>query len=47
LNLRPGRQSDHELTVYKSMGHAIEDLVAADLVYQRAKAEGLGTLIKL
>ena len=29
------------------MGHAIEDLVAADLVYQRAKAEGLGTLIKL
>lgn len=47
LNLRSGRQSDHELTVYKSMGHAIEDLVAADLVYRRAKAEGLGTPIKL
>jgi alanine dehydrogenase len=47
LNLRPGRQSDHELTVYKSMGHAIEDLVAADLVYRRAEAEGLGTQITL
>jgi ornithine cyclodeaminase/alanine dehydrogenase-like protein (mu-crystallin family) len=47
LNLRPGRRSDEELTIYKSMGHAIEDLVAADLVYRRAMQEGRGTILTL
>ncbi|HKX28722.1 MAG TPA: ornithine cyclodeaminase family protein [Blastocatellia bacterium] len=47
LNLRPGRQSKDELTVYKSMGHAIEDLVVANLVYRRAQATGLGTILRL
>lgn len=39
LGRRPGRQSDDDLTVYKSMGHAIEDLVAAQLVLTRATAD--------
>ena len=47
LNLRPGRQSEEELTVYKSMGHAMEDMVAANLVYGRAKKEGAGTVLNL
>jgi alanine dehydrogenase len=39
---RPGRTSDGEITVYKSMGHAVEDAVAARLVYERALAENAG-----
>jgi ornithine cyclodeaminase/alanine dehydrogenase-like protein (mu-crystallin family) len=33
----PGRTSAEEITVYKSMGHAVEDAVAAALVLKRAK----------
>lgn len=47
LNLRPGRQSSDELTVYKSMGHAVEDAAAANLVYKRAKKESVGIVVKL
>jgi ornithine cyclodeaminase/alanine dehydrogenase-like protein (mu-crystallin family) len=32
----PGRTSDEEITVYKSMGHAVEDAAAAALVLERA-----------
>ncbi|MDQ6912253.1 MAG: ornithine cyclodeaminase family protein [Verrucomicrobiota bacterium] len=35
-HVKPGRQSDEEITLYKSVGVAIEDVFAADLVYQRA-----------
>jgi ornithine cyclodeaminase/alanine dehydrogenase-like protein (mu-crystallin family) len=31
-----GRQSTEEITVFKSVGCALEDLVAAHLAYQRA-----------
>ncbi len=34
----PGRTSDDKLTVYKSMGHAVEDVAAAALVLERAGA---------
>jgi ornithine cyclodeaminase/alanine dehydrogenase-like protein (mu-crystallin family) len=44
---RPGRTSADQLTVYKSMGHAVEDAVAADLVYRAARAEGAGTTVPL
>lgn len=44
---RPGRAGAGGLTVYKSMGHAVEDLVAARLVFERAAAEGAGTLVEL
>src|SRR6185295_9226156 len=39
---RPGRQLADELTVYKATGHAVEDVAAARLVYDRARAEGVG-----
>ena len=40
---RAGRVADSDLTLYKSMGHAVEDLVAARLVYERAITAGAGT----
>ena len=42
LGRKPGRLSEVEITVYKAMGLAMEDLVAANLAYQRAKREGGG-----
>lgn len=42
-----GRQSQDELTVYKAMGHACEDMAAASLVYHRAKQEGTGRTVVL
>jgi len=40
----PGRRSDSEVTVYKSLGVAAQDLAAASLVYRRAVELGVGTL---
>ncbi|MHB8587306.1 MAG: ornithine cyclodeaminase family protein [Candidatus Dormibacteraceae bacterium] len=44
---RSGRLSDDEITIYKSTGHAVEDAAAARLVYDRARAEGVGITLKL
>lgn len=30
----PGRQTEHEITLFKSIGMAIEDVASADLIYQ-------------
>jgi ornithine cyclodeaminase len=38
----PGRRSEDELTLFKSLGLAVEDLAAAELVVSRARAEGVG-----
>jgi ornithine cyclodeaminase/alanine dehydrogenase-like protein (mu-crystallin family) len=38
MGTRPGRQSPDEITLYKSVGVAIQDVVSADLVYQKARA---------
>jgi ornithine cyclodeaminase/alanine dehydrogenase-like protein (mu-crystallin family) len=43
----PGRTSSAEITVYKSVGHAVEDAVAARLVLDRARATGRGTTVVL
>jgi ornithine cyclodeaminase/thiomorpholine-carboxylate dehydrogenase len=40
LGKRPLRENDREITVYKAMGIAMEDLVAAELVYRHALTEG-------
>ena len=47
LKRKPGRMSEQETTVYKSMGHAMEDLVAANLVYEKAVQQKLGRQIRL
>ena len=38
----PGRTSPDELTVFKSLGLAVEDLFAAELVVRRAREQGVG-----
>jgi ornithine cyclodeaminase/alanine dehydrogenase-like protein (mu-crystallin family) len=43
----PGRTSDEELTIFKSLGLAVEDLAAAELVLRRAEAEGAGAEVEL
>ena len=47
LGKKPGRRSDDEITVYKSMGHAVEDAAAASIVYRAALAEGVGRKLRL
>jgi ornithine cyclodeaminase/alanine dehydrogenase-like protein (mu-crystallin family) len=47
LGTRPGRRSSDEITLYKSMGHAVEDLAAAGLVYRAAAAKGAGAPFEL
>ncbi|MDX1401643.1 MAG: ornithine cyclodeaminase family protein [Kiloniellales bacterium] len=43
----PLRTSDTEITVYKAMGIAMEDLVAAELVYRAAVNEGQSTAVTI
>ena len=43
----PGRSDQTQLTLYKSMGHAVEDCATARLVYDRAVAGGVGVHISL
>lgn len=38
----PGRSAGDEVTIFKSLGMAVEDVAAAHLVYQRARAGGIG-----
>jgi ornithine cyclodeaminase len=42
----PGRTDPEELTVFKSLGLAVEDLAAAELVVAKAREEGLGTEVE-
>ena len=37
-----GRRSDTEVTIFKSLGLAVEDVTAADLAYRRAVERGIG-----
>ncbi|RVB70263.1 ornithine cyclodeaminase family protein, partial [Mesorhizobium sp. M7A.F.Ca.CA.004.06.1.1] len=47
LGLRPGRVSADQVTVYKAMGVAMEDMVAADLAYREAVRRGMGRVVAL
>jgi ornithine cyclodeaminase/alanine dehydrogenase-like protein (mu-crystallin family) len=42
-----GRRSDDELTVFKSLGLAVEDLAAAEHVLRRAEEENVGSVVSL
>ena len=39
-----GRRSADEITIFKSLGMAVEDVMTADLVYRRAAEQGVGSL---
>ena len=41
--MHPGREHEDELTVFESLGIAVEDLAAAELVVRRARERGVGT----
>jgi alanine dehydrogenase len=45
--LKPGRQDDDEITVYKSTGSGFEDAVTARMVYDAAVAAQIGTELPL
>jgi ornithine cyclodeaminase len=42
-----GRNAAPEITVFKSLGMAVEDVAAAQLAYRRAVAQGVGQPLKL
>jgi alanine dehydrogenase len=47
LGLRSGRTHDNQITVYRSVGVAAQDAVAAGLVLQAARGRGLGAEVWL
>jgi ornithine cyclodeaminase len=40
--IQPGREHEDELTVFESLGIAVEDLASAELVVRRARERGVG-----
>lgn len=42
---KPGRTSEHEVAIFKSLGLAVEDIAAADLVYRHARQSRRGAAI--
>jgi ornithine cyclodeaminase/alanine dehydrogenase-like protein (mu-crystallin family) len=45
--LTPGRTSSSDITLFKSGGLALEDVVIGKLVYERARDKGLGRILEL
>jgi ornithine cyclodeaminase/alanine dehydrogenase-like protein (mu-crystallin family) len=45
--LKPGRESAEEITLFKSVGLAVQDAVTAARVYQLAEAAGVGVQIEI
>jgi len=43
--LAPGRGDDEEITLFESLGLAVEDLAAAAHAYRKARAAGAGTMV--
>ena len=44
---KPGRESDAEITFFKSVGVAVQDAVAGAVVLAEAEAKGLGTVVEM
>jgi alanine dehydrogenase len=43
----PYGRSDTDVTIFKSLGLAVEDVTAADLAYRRAVERGIGSELTL
>lgn len=41
----PGRGAPDEIVIYKSVGSALQDVVIAEMLFERAKAKGLGVAL--
>ena len=46
IKAHPGRTSFDEITIFKSLGIAIEDLAAAAYVYRKAEQDTAGTWVE-
>jgi ornithine cyclodeaminase len=47
IGRHPGRGADDEITLFRSLGLAVEDLAAGRLAYRRARELGIGTEVEL
>ena len=47
LGEKSGRERDDEITLFKSVGNAAQDVAAAAMALQKANAAGIGTEIEL
>lgn len=45
--IKSGRESDEEITIFDSTGLAVQDLVTANLVYEKALEKGIGKKMEL
>jgi alanine dehydrogenase len=45
--IKPGRESDEEITIFDSTGLAVQDLVTADMIYHKALERGIGQKLEL
>ena len=46
LGQKQGRTSNDEITVFKSLGLAVEDMACAEYLFRKAQSENIGTWIK-
>jgi ornithine cyclodeaminase len=46
IGAKPGRTTPEEITLFKSLGLAVEDLAAAEYVYRQAQAQQVGTWVE-
>jgi ornithine cyclodeaminase/alanine dehydrogenase-like protein (mu-crystallin family) len=44
---KPGRTDESEITLYKSVGIAIQDVAAAHLIYNKALQQGVGSAVEI
>jgi ornithine cyclodeaminase/alanine dehydrogenase-like protein (mu-crystallin family) len=44
---KPGRVSKEEITLYKSVGIALQDVATAQLVYRKAQEQKVGTTVEV
>jgi len=47
VNGARGRAAETDITIFKSLGLAVEDVMAADLAYRRAVERGIGQELTL
>jgi len=45
--VKTGRVDEEEITLFKSVGNAVQDLAAANIVVQKAEEMGLGTIVSI
>ena len=42
-----GRKTDNEITLFESLGLAVEDIASTEYIYQKALGKNMGTSVKL